>query len=274
MTTTSHLLGHHQASPYFAFTDACNATRPVVILASGQACVWYHLTLASKDGDWIAREDETSLGVIRAELARRGARYRLGAPLDVRWLSAGWSSHFEAVDQDGLRLRFDFVTRPPRLSSQRLRATWDAVDAGAKAVVSQGDLILLKQTLRLKDYAFIGALATQVTDPLDQMRWTLDAQHLIDLVRRYPHLATRLTEVRPALTGVPFEVEALSAAIDGEIRALRRRDEQRIASYTSAMQPWAERFRSLDLDQVSLEEAHARCCAAASAILPTTVATP
>lgn len=274
MTVVSHLLGHHGANPYFAFTDACNAARPVVILASGQACVWYRLALASKDGDWIAREDEASLTVIRIELARLGARYRLGAPLDVRWLSAGWSSHFEAIDQEGFRLRFDFVTRPPRLSSQRLRATWQAVEAGAKAVVSQSDLILLKQTLRLKDYAFIGALATQVADPLDQMRWTLDAQHLIDLVRGHPHLASRLAEERPALTGVSMEVDSLAAVIDGEIRALRRRDEQRIAAYTSAMQPWAEQFRSLDLDHVSLVEAHARCCAAASAILPTTVPMP
>lgn len=270
----SHLLGHHQASPYFGFTDACNADRPTVILASGQACVWYHLTLASKDGDWIAREDESALAVVRAELARRGARYRLGAPLDIRWLSAGWSSHFEAVDHEGLRHRFDFVSRPPRLQAEQLTEIWKTVDAGAPAVVTRRDLIRLKQTLRLKDYAFVGALAAQLTDPLDQIRWTLDPQHLADLLRRHPDVAANLAQVRPACAAVPQEVDALAVAIDAEIRTLRRQDEQRIASFTAAMQPWVERFRSLDLDRLTLDEAHARCCSAASGSLPTQVPHP
>ena len=49
-------IGDGAANPYFRFTDACNVDGARVILASGQACVWYRLTLASKDGDWIARE--------------------------------------------------------------------------------------------------------------------------------------------------------------------------------------------------------------------------
>ena len=56
---------------------------------------------------------------------------------------------------------------------------------------------LLKQTLRFKDYAFVGALAAQVSDPLDQIRWTLDPQHLFDLLQRHPDLLANLSQVRP-----------------------------------------------------------------------------
>lgn len=264
------LLGHHSANPYFAFTDACNAAQPTVILASGQACVWYRLALASKDGDWIAREDEAALATIRAELSRRQARYRLGAPLDVRWLAAGWSAHFESVDQEGLRYRFDFVSRPPRLPAARLAALWVSVAAGASAVVTRPDLIQLKQTMRLKDYAFIGALAAQLPDPADQVRWTLDPEHLAALLADHRDLADRLAELRPSCAGIPPTADRLAVAIDAETRASRRSDDQRIQAFSAALQPWTARFRSLGLDALSLEDAHQRCCAAALDCLPTT----
>jgi hypothetical protein len=273
MTTASHLLGHHDANPYFAFTDACNAQRPVVILASGQACVWYHLTLASKDGDWIVREDEAALSRVRDELSKRGARYRLGAPLDVRWLSGGWSSHFESIDAAGIRYRYDFVSRPPRLSPSQLRNVWSQIDSGAPAVVPKRELILLKQTLRLKDYPFIGVLATQLNETEDQLRWTLDPQHMMDLLAAHPELISKLAQIRPAMHQIlrenaPRNLEALGVAIDAEIRNFRRDDEQRVMAYTTAMQSWATRFRALDIDHLSLSEAHQACCNAARDILP------
>jgi hypothetical protein len=268
----SWLLGHHAANPYFAFTDACNARQPVVILASGQACVWFRLALASKDGDWIAREDADALAAIRAELGRRQARYRLGAPLDVRWLAAGWSAHFESVDEDGMRHRFDFVSRPPRLPADRLAELWASVAAGATAVVTRQDLIQLKRTMRLKDYAFIGALATQLPDPADQVRWTLDPEHLAALLADHPGLAERLHELRPGCAGIPPTPAHLAIAIDAEIRADRHVDERRIQAYSAAMQPWTERFRTLGLDELPLAASHLRCCEAAHDCLPTSVA--
>lgn len=269
----SHFLGHHEANPYFAFTDACNAVRPVVILASGQACVWYHLALASKDGDWIVREEETALRMVRDELSRRGACYRFGAPLDVRWLAGGWSSHFESIDAAGIRYRYDFVSRPPRLTPSQLQNMWSQVDFGAPAVVPKRELILLKQTLRFKDYSFIGALATQLDEAEDQLRWTLDPQHVMELLAAHPELKSKLAQIRPALRDVfplnaPHDLEAIAVAIDAEIRNLRRDDEKQIMAYTTAMKPWAVQFRTLGLDHKSLSEAHDACCVAAQDILP------
>lgn len=267
------ILGPGTGNPYVDFTDACNAQRPVVILSSGQACVWYRLTLASKDGDWLVREDEEALGVVRTRLAQLGARYRLGAPLDVRWLRAGWSSHAEALSPDGLRLRFDFVSRPPRLGPDRLAALWGDVGAGAAAVVSRRDLVLLKQTMRLKDYAFIGSLATQLQDPADQLRWTLDARHLLDLLQRHPHLKSRLAELRPACAGVESE-SAAAECIDAEVRRLRAKDEMRIQAYAAAQESWAVRFREDGFGQRRLDQEHTLLCAAAEGVLPLKVAFP
>ena len=193
------LLGHHDSNPYFAFTDVCNVDGIRIILASGQACVWYRLTLASKDEDWLIQESDAACAVVLNQLDKMGARYRLGAPLHPRWLGAGWSSHFEATDPSGLRLRFDFASRPPRISSERLAQIWQESETGIPAVVQPADLILLKRTMRLKDYPFIGALAQGIQDPLRRLEFDIDAQALLELLASHPELEPHVASQRPAL---------------------------------------------------------------------------
>ena len=74
-------------NPYIRLTQEFNHGRLRAILASGQAVVLYRLAIMSKDGDWLVH---------------------------------GWSSHLE-FQEGGLRLRCDFVTRPPRVSPASLR---------------------------------------------------------------------------------------------------------------------------------------------------------
>jgi hypothetical protein len=100
------------ANIYLDLTREFNAGRLRAIISSGQAAVLHRLAVMSKDGDWILQEDDEALDHVLRTLARHGARYRFGAPLDRRWLAGGWSAHFE-FNQAGLRVRADFVTRPP-----------------------------------------------------------------------------------------------------------------------------------------------------------------
>jgi hypothetical protein len=127
-------------NPYLDLTEAFNRGRRRALVSSGQAVVLHRLAIMSKDGDWVLREDEEALRHVLDVLASRGARYRFGAPLDVRWLAGGWSAHFEH-SRDGLRLRTDFVTRPPRLSSESLERLWGDADATASEVVGVEPLV-------------------------------------------------------------------------------------------------------------------------------------
>ena len=70
---------------YLDLTREFNAGALRAVIASGQAAVLHRLAIASKDGDWILREDPVALDHVLHVLARHGARYRFGAPLDVRW---------------------------------------------------------------------------------------------------------------------------------------------------------------------------------------------
>ena len=105
---------------YFELTRAFNASAPIAALASGQAVVYYRIAIMSKDGDWVIRETAPACSHVIDVLARRGATYRPGAPLDPRWLAGGWSSHFEFFDEKKRRVRCDFFTRPPRIAPERL----------------------------------------------------------------------------------------------------------------------------------------------------------
>jgi hypothetical protein len=143
---------------YFTLTEAFNRNGRHVALASGQAVVFYRIAIMSKDGDWIVREVPDACEQVLSELERRGAHYRLGAPLDVRWLAGGWSSHFEFFDSEQRRVRCDFVSRPPRVPLSSLAPLFDVRQPPLVAVDPES-LILMKQTQRAKDYPVIGELA-------------------------------------------------------------------------------------------------------------------
>lgn len=139
------------ANPYLDLTAEFNRGRLRALISSGQAVVLHRLAIMSKDGDWILREDPEAVGHVLEVLARRGARYRLGAPLDVRWLAGGWSAHFE-FRREGLRLRTDFVTRPPRISPAWLARIWEDAAATRAEVIPLEPLAAIKLTNREKDY--------------------------------------------------------------------------------------------------------------------------
>ena len=80
---------------YLSLTNLFNNDKKRVVITSGQAVVLHKLAVMSKDGDWIVQEDEGDLEYLLSVLEGYGAQYRFGAPLDSRWLRAGWSSHFE-----------------------------------------------------------------------------------------------------------------------------------------------------------------------------------
>src|SRR5215208_3371514 len=176
---------------YFELTEAFNARAPNVALASGQAVVYYRIAIMSKDGDWIIREAPDACDAVLAELEGRGARYRPAAPLDVRWLAGGWSSHFEFADARARRVRCDFVSRPPRVP----RATLDQLFAPsttrtARHVVDIPTLIALKQTQRAKDYAVIAELAVRLP-PEQEIEVTTDPDRILALAPAFGRRSSR-----------------------------------------------------------------------------------
>ena len=253
------------ANVFFALTEEFNASEVVALLASGQAVVFYRIALMSKDGDWVLRETAAACGHVRSVLARRGASYRPGAPLEARWLAGGWSSHFEFFDERRRRIRCDFVSRPPRIAHDDLDAMFAAARGeGALRVVDPERLILLKRTQRAKDYPVIGELSRLLPAP-GELESTTDPDRILELAGTFGRESAR-ESVRAARLGLP-RAEVV-AALAGEIDRMQREDRRRMKGYELAAEAYLREFRSAGLADAPLEEAHRIALGLAEALLP------
>jgi len=257
---------------YLELTRQFNDGRLRAILAGGQAVVLHRLALMSKDGDWILREDEECMRHLLSVLEAHGAVYRFGAPLDIRWLSAGWSAHLEFWHR-GIRVRTDFVTRPPRLSPGRLARLWREQEQNDPPFLGVSDLIETKKTNREKDYAVIGELARLADDIEDRLKYSRSARDLIGLASDHPARVAGLKGVRPVLASIPDGREALEAALDAERRRLIHENEDRLLLYLKAAEEWGRAWPGLwqSLKGRPLSSAHEEMVAGALRLLPASV---
>ena len=261
---------------YFELTAAFNASGRIAVLASGQAVVWYRLAIMSKDGDWILRETDAACRRVRDVLAERGARYRTGAPLDPRWLTGGWSSHFELKDSRGRRVRCDFFSRPPRLTPEMLAALFAQPEpegeprAGREnsPVVDVESLIRMKQTQRAKDYPVIGELARLLPQERE-IELTTDPDRILNLAAEYSG-ASRRPAVRAAADGRGRL--AVVVALAEEIDRLQQQDRERVERYEHASTAYRQAVRRLEREDLRLPEGHGRLLELADRWLPATVA--
>ena len=256
-------------SIYLDLTRQFNVGALRAILSSGQAVVLHRLAIMSKDGDWILREQAQAMQHVPQVLEGHGARYRFGAPLDVRWLSGGWSAHLEFAHAQ-LRVRTDFVSRPPRLAGQDLQALWRASEGQDAPYVDLRRLAELKKTNREKDYAVIGELARRMPEPRDQLLYSRSARDLLALAQRFPALAGELLRARPVLARVEDGQDALEAALDAERRTLIHTYEARLKAYLEAAQAWHQAWPEVarETAEIPLTQAHAIIVRRAEGLLP------
>jgi hypothetical protein len=254
---------------YLSLTREFNAGRLRSIISSGQAVVLHHLAVMSKDGDWILRGDAESLSHVLRVLAGHGAHYRFGAPLDARWMDAGWSSHFE-FPQERLRVRADFVVRPQRLCAADLDEIWREAEGREIPFVGLQYLAEIKKTNREKDYAVIGELARQMPDAADQFLYSRSAQDLTRLASQYPDMARELSARRPLLGATAGGIEKLEEALDRERRELIHAHERRLRAYLTAAKPWGDCWPGVarEITERPLLEAHEVLVRRAEGVLP------
>jgi len=243
-------------------------------MSSGQACVLYGIAAFSKDGDWIIREDEKSCAAVIDVLEKHNAKYRLGAPLDVRWLSQGWSSHFEFMTNDEYRARTDFVSRAPRIDD--IERLWQSAYCRDNIeMVDIQNLMLIKQTRRSRDYNVIGALAEACGSSGDNaecaLRYLQDYTKLAEAVKKWPDEARRIERpaVKLLLRNAARHDVVSELAVERD--SLIEQDEQRIQSYRDRAREYNRGFSALSRqwkqDNTRLSHQHRQLCTLALEIL-------
>ena len=90
------------------------------------------------------------------------------------------------------------------------------------------------------------------------------------LAEQYPDRVQRLAERRPVLRVVGQGREVLEAALDAERRQLIRANEERLARYMEAAEPWAAIWPTLtrEMQGLGLSEAHRLMVQRAKTVLP------
>lgn len=253
---------------YFDLTQEFNARAPCVVLGSGQAVVHYRIAIMSKDGDWIIRETESACAQVRDVLARRGARYRPGAPLDPRWLAGGWSSHLEFTDPRGRRVRCDFFSRPPRVDRSSVERTLEAAGrSGDLPVIGVEDLIRMKQTQRAKDYPALAALA-RLLPPERELALTTDPDRVLELAAGHGEGSRRPCVVAARQGRGRREVVL---ALAEEIDELQLADRRRLERFERASADYRAAFRRLPDQALCLPQGHETICRLALEHLPRTI---
>jgi hypothetical protein len=254
---------------YIELTKIFNTGKLRAIISSGQAVVLHHIAIMSKDGDWIIKEDEETLEYILSVLSGYGAQYRYGAPLDTRWLSGGWSSHFEFF-YNKMRIRTDFVTCPPRISEDSLQKLWQEQQRSDLPFVDIKTLAEIKKTNREKDYVVIGELARLFSDPKEQLLYSRSANDIISLSNQYPNIVVELITERPLLAKVNEGIEHLEEALDSERRKLIHLNEARLRKYLDAADKWQNVWPKIkeEISELNLIDAHHIIKDRANGILP------
>ncbi len=249
---------------YFDLTEELNAEGTIAVLASGQAVVFYRLALMSKDGDWILKESPEACRRALAVLEKHGARYRPGAPLDVRWLAGGWSSHFELSDSQARRVRCDFFSRPPRIRPAEIAALFSPqAELEPLRVVGLEPLIRMKQTQRAKDYPVIGELA-RLLPPEREVELTTDPDRILELASGIGQESERLA-VKVALSG---SREDVVVALAREADRLQQEDRARLDKYRAASANYLREVQAARIGDLDLPDAHDRLCEIAERWLP------
>jgi len=254
---------------YLKLTQEFNARGLRAIISSGQAVVLHKLAIMSKDGDWIIREDSETTDHIIDVLSSYGAHYRFGAPLDIKWLRYGWSSHFEFI-YENLRVRTDFVTRPPRVNEERLKFLWFEKPDSDMPFVNLMDLAELKKTNREKDFAVIGELARQMKNVSDQLLFSRSAKDIASIYREAPEVVNRLISQRPVLAEAGKDIQVLESALDAERRQLMHKNEDRLIRYMEASEKWKNIWFEVDkeIEGMGLKKAHSIIVKKAEGVLP------
>jgi hypothetical protein len=255
---------------YLELTRRFNAGRLRSILCSGPAVVLLRLAIASKDGDWILREDQECLYHVLGVLESYGATYRFGAPLDLRWLRHGWSSHFE-FRHGGLRVRTDFFTRPPRVTPRALAALWLEQEGRDPPFTGPRILLELKKTAREKDWPFVGELARMLEDPREHALCSRSARDLLAQYAKDPTLVNQLRSLRPALAAVDQGLDGLRLALESERFAAMDADTARLQAYISCQNALQSAWPELQARTAGmpLRQAHRAVVECAATCLPT-----
>lgn len=192
-----------------SFFRALEERRVRYLLISGQATVLHGASAFSEDVDlWVDPATINWRRMLDALEACEARVHKLTPPLQPQYAVRGHGFHFRlpSAETPALESFVDVMGAPPRVASFadcRERATGFDTDWGHLPVMSPGDLVLIKRTQRLADYAVISSLvriACHAIRSREQWEWgvthSFEAEDLTALWHRGKPLWRKAARVK------------------------------------------------------------------------------
>ena len=236
-------------------------------ITSGMACVHFGVAATTKDCDVLceaAQADAFRELVAATPLRGEFPNYRgnISPPLDSRWMSGGWTSHFTWKTKSE-EACLDIFGIAPRGSSP-----WHRQLSGIYArpnVVAE-----MKRTNREKDWPFATALGGQMLDEGDEEGWL----HLYDvdvlrLCAKQGPPPGSLSGLRPLLRLIPFsDTLRVKRLLLAERVFWSELDELRVKIYQKPIRPYTAAVRRASVGGRTLSQSHELRVECASNHLP------
>jgi len=218
------------------------------LLISGQATVLYGAATFSEDLDiWLCPQNANRQRFVKALRTLRARYYKLTPPLNTTYLRKGHGFHFTLPAEGGADWYLDVMGVPPRSPafniawrrSIRMETPW-----GMVPVVSVPDLVELKKTQRLEDYAVISRLVMGFVDTSRQShncrlaRWTIQNMFstalLAELFQRHAWFVTCLGRGMAGVRAFGFKIVKGEKPGPGLEQRVEREMLARMAKYQAA----------------------------------------
>lgn len=205
----------------------------------GQACVFYGAAEFSRDVDFAILADAANLGRLRKALRELEASPIAVPSFSLKHLRKGHAVHFRCQHPEALRLRVDVMSKMRGVSpfdALWRRRTVIVLPGGTEcALMSLPDLVQAKKTQRDKDWPMIRRLVEahyfqnqKAASPARIRFWLTElrtSELLIDVARKAPVIARRLTASRPLLQhAISADAGKLLQALTAEENAERQSD--------------------------------------------------
>jgi hypothetical protein len=208
----------------------------VCAITSGMACVHYGVAPTTKDCDLLS--DPKVAGQFLALLCETKLngvlplyRGHITPPLDTRWQSGGWTSHFQwkGGETEGY---LDVFGVAPRASSP-----WQTEPHGCYA--SPHTVAEMKRTDRQKDWPFATVLGVKLLAAGDARGWLHIFDHtvLLQAAEKVECPADMIAR-RPVLQLLGARDARLELAIKGEVEFWHRLDRVRMRIYEHAVRSY------------------------------------
>lgn len=223
----------------------------------GQACLEFGIAEFTKDLDVLVAIQDLDRFLHLLERSRfQGVScvYRIGhgAPLDKRWLSTGWTSHFTFPTHDPfLYAAIDVFGRAPRVLTP-LETEPPGLCASLNTVAE------MKKTRRLKDWSFVTTLGLKMLAIGDKrgLLHVYEADILARVSREHVPDET-LLKSRPALRLALDESPLLFRAIQTERDFWQELDRKRLQIYKDAWVPYFKKVKERsELRRLPLRDQH------------------